>query len=206
MCDSVEMATVSTVTAVWQGFTGAPGYSRFNFLELANPSAVQAAVNAVRSLLFVHGQSMLNTWSIGVQSLVQHHDLATGVLTGESTAGTPAAGINGSLAATTVYAGGSGLVVNWITGQFWNGRKVRGRTFIVPAVNVYSSDGTITSGVQSNWQSAGNTFAATSGITPVVWAKKFDDSNPPKQLAGAAFTITGTLVPDRAAQLRTRRT
>jgi len=199
------MATVSTVTAVWQGFTGAPGYSRFNFAELANASAVQAAVNAVRTLLSTGGVSWLSTWSVSVQSLVQHHDLASGDLTGEATAGSSPAAIAGTLAPSTVYAGGSGLVVNWITGAFWNGRKVRGRTFIVPAVNVYSNDGTITSGVQTAWQNAGNVFAATSGITPVVWAKKFDDSDPPQQVAGASFPITGALVPDRAAQLRTRR-
>lgn len=199
------MATVSTVTAVWQGFTGAPGYTRFNFAELANPSAVQTACNAVRTLLSTLTVSMLNTWSITVQSLVQHHDLATGDLTGEASAGTPPTAINGSLVPTTVYAGGSGLVVNWITGQFWNGRKVRGRTFLVPAVSVYSSDGTITPTVVSNWQAAGNVFAATSGVTPVVWAKKFNDADPPQQLAGGAFAITGAIVPDRAAQLRTRR-
>lgn len=200
------MATVSTVTAVWQGFTGAPGYSRFNFAELANASAVQAAVNAVRTLMSTHATGMLSGWSISVQSLVQHHDLATGVLTGETTAGTPAAAVNGSVVNTTAYAGGSGLVVNWITGQFWNGRKVRGRTFIVPAVGQYSSDGTITSTAQNNWQNAGAAFAATSGITPVVWAKRFDPADPGNQLAGAAFAITGATVPDRAAQLRTRRT
>lgn len=199
------MATVSTVTAVWQGFTGAPGYTRFNFAELANGSAVQAAVNAVRTLMSTLAPNMLTTWSIAVQSLVQHHDLATGVLTGEATAGTPPVAINGSTASTTAYAGGSGLVLNWITGQFWNGRKVRGRTFLVPAVGVYSSDGTITPTVVTNWQNAGGVFAATSGVTPVVWAKKFTDTDPPVQQAGAAFSITGALVPDRAAQLRTRR-
>lgn len=200
------MATVSTVTAVWQGFTGAPGYSRFNFAELANASAVQAAVNAVRTLMSTHSTGMLSGWSISVQSLVQHHDLATGVLTGETTAGTPASTINGSVVNTTPYAGGSGLVVNWITGQFWNGRKVRGRTFMVPAVGKYSSDGTITPTVQTDWQTAGAAYAATSGVTPVVWAKKFEAGNPGNQVAGAAFTITGATVPDRAAQLRTRRT
>lgn len=199
------MATVSTVTAVWAGFTGAPGYSRFNFAELANASAVQAAVNAVRTLLSTNTTGMLTTWSINVQTLVQHHDLATGALTGETTAGTPPSAINGSVVATTAYAGGSGLVVNWVTGQFWNGRKVRGRTFIVPAVGQYSSDGTITPGAQTNWQNAGAAFAATSGITPVVWAKKFDAPSGGNQVAGAAFTITGATVPDRAAQLRSRR-
>lgn len=199
------MATVSTVTAVWQGFTGAPGYSRFNFAELANASAVQAAVNAVRAFMATATSSLLTTHNISVQTLVQHHDLATGALTGESTAGSSPSTIAGAVASTTAFAGGSGLVVNWITGQFWNGRKVRGRTFIVPAVNVYSNDGTITSAVQTSWQTAGATFAATSGVTPVVWAKKFEAGNPGNQVAGAAFTITGASVPDRAAQLRTRR-
>src|SRR4051794_17705287 len=139
------MATVSTVTAVWSGFTGAPGYSRFNFQELPNASAVQAAVNAVRALMVTAAPALLTTHSIVVQTLVQHHDLATGDLTGESTAASQPATIVGTVTSTTPYAGGSGFVVNWVTGQFWNGRKVRGRTFIVPAIGVYSNDGTITS-------------------------------------------------------------
>jgi hypothetical protein len=199
------MATVSTVTAIWTGFTGAPGYSRFNFAELVGASALQSAVNAVRAFLSTASVSMLTGWGIQVQTLVQHHDLATGDLVGEATAASTPPNIAGSVANTTAYAGGSGLVANWVTGQFWNGRKVRGRTFIVPAVNVYSSDGTITSTIQTNWQAAGNTFAGSAGITPVVWAKKFDGSTPPQQQAGAAFAVTGCVVPDRAAQLRTRR-
>src|SRR4051794_20489765 len=107
------MATVSTVTAVWTGFTGAPGYSRFNFAELANSSAVQSAVNAVRSFLATASTATLVGWGIQVQTLVQHRDLATGDLTGEATAASTPANIAGTIANTTAYAGGSGLVVNW---------------------------------------------------------------------------------------------
>lgn len=198
------MPTVSTVTAKWSGFTGAPGYSRFNFAELATPTAVQTACNAVRTFFDGIKGHLIATWNIQVDPLVQHHDLATGDLTGESSAGVPPTAVAGTVAATN-YAGGSGYVVNWITGAFWQGRKVRGRTFIVPAVGVYFTDGTITSATITAAQAAGNALVATSGVSLCVWAKKFDSSNPPQQVAGGLFPVTGTIVPDRAAQLRTRR-
>jgi hypothetical protein len=38
-----------------------------------------------------------------------------------------------------------------------------------------------------------------------VWSRFWDDSKPPKQTGGSLTPVTGVLVPDRAAQLRTRR-
>lgn len=199
------MPNVSTVTAQWQGFTGAPGYSRFNFLELDTPTKVQTAVNAVRTFFDGVKSALVTTWSVTVSPVVQHRDLATGVLTGEATAATAPTVVNGTQLTSTTYAGGAGYVVDWITGAFWQGRKVRGRTFIVPAVGVFSADGTISAGTITAAQNAGNALIATSGVTFAVWAKKFDGAKPPTQIAGGLFPVQGTLVPDRSAQLRTRR-
>jgi hypothetical protein len=199
------MANVSSVTATWQGFSGAPGYSRFHFSELTTPAQAQTAVNAVRSFFGSLGSHLMTTWSVQVSSVVQNTDVASGDLVAEITAPTPPTPVAGTIANTNVYTGGSGYVIDWITGQFWNGRKVRGRTFIVPAVGVYSPDGTISTAAQTTAQNAATALIGTAGITLAIYARKFDDSKPPKQQAGAVFAVNGVLVPDRAAQLRTRR-
>lgn len=199
------MANVSAVTAVWQGFSGAPGYSKFHFSELTTPAAAQTAVNAVRKFFGDIGSHLMTTWSIQVQSVVQNSDIATGDLVAEVTAPTPPTPVTGTIANTNVFTGGSGYVIDWITGQFWNGHKVRGRTFVVPAIGVYSPDGTISTAAQTTAQTAATNLIGTAGINLGVYARKFDDSKPPQQMAGALFTVNGVLVPDRAAQLRTRR-
>lgn len=199
------MVNVSTVTAVWNGFQGAPGYSRFNFAELTSPANVQTAVNAVRTFFDGIKAHLVTTWSINVQPVVQHRDLATGVMTGEATAGVTPAVVNGTQLTSVTYAGGAGYVIDWTTGAFFNGRKIRGRTFIVPAVGVFSSDGTISSTAQTTAQNAANALVATAGVSLGIWAKKFTDTAPPVQVAGSLAPVTGVLVPDRSAQLRTRR-
>jgi hypothetical protein len=199
------MPTVSTVTAVWDGFQGAPGYSRFNFFELADVATCNAAGAAVRAFFFSLNTLLLNNWTVKVNQVVQHKDVATGDLTGETVMSSVPSTVLGVAAAATVWAGGSGLVTNWITGAFWNGRKVRGRTFIVPAVGGYSNDGTISTGTQNQVTNAGNTLIADPTTSLAIWAKKFDSGNPPKQVAGGLFSVTGCATPDRAAQLRTRR-
>jgi hypothetical protein len=199
------MATVSTVTAVWAGFTGSPGYSRFNFFELADAASCNAAGAAVKTFFQSLTASLLTGWTIAVQSTVQHKDVATGALTGETTMTTVPNATNGVAVASTPYAGGSGAVADWVTGAFWNGRKVRGRTFLVPLLGVYSNDGTVSTSFINATVAAGNALIADPTTTLAIWAKKFDDSKPPKQTAGGLFSVSGCTVPDRAAQLRTRR-
>ena len=199
------MPNVSTVTALWQGFNGAPGYTKLRFFEISSGANAQTAVNAVRTYFDAMKGFWLTSMSITVQPLIQNNDVVTGDLTSEITAATPPTSVVGTVTATTPYAGGSGFVMNWVTGAFANGHKVRGRTFIVPAVGVYSQDGTITSATQATAQAAGNALVATSGIVLGVWHRQFDNASPPNQVGGALYAATGAFVPDRAAQLRTRR-
>jgi len=199
------MPTVSTVTAVWNGFTGAPGYSRFNFFELADGATVNAAGAAVRAFFDAQKLYLANGWNITVQTAVQHKDVATGALTGETTMTSAPAVVVGTGGLSVPYAGGSGYVVNWTTGAFWNGRKVRGRCYMVPAISPYSADGTISSAVVSAATGAGTALINDPTTALAIWAKKFADGGHTDQVAGGLFAVTGCTTPDRAAQLRSRR-
>jgi len=200
------MANVSCVKAVWSGFTGAPGYSSFYFNELTDAASRNAAGAAVRAFFQSLSAHFLVGWSIQVQSLVQSFDIGTGKLTGEGAMSTVPGIVNGVTVGTTVWAGGTGYVVNWLTGAIHNGRKVRGRTFIVPAVSTcFQNDGTVLDAVATTAQNAGNTLIADASTEFGVYARYWNDATPPVQTGGGFSSATGVLVPNRAAQLRTRR-
>lgn len=210
------MVNVSTVTAIWSGFTGSPGYTLFRFNELDTGAKLNAAGAAMRNFLSTIATNMASgagAWSIQVQGLVQHHDIGTGDLQGESTMGTVPNVITGSGTAGAAYAGGSGAVVHWTTGSTHNGRKIRGRTFLVPLLlSAFSADGTITTGLITSLTTAGGALIADSttdfGVYSRFWDKQPGDPPvdvPPKQVGGSFTPASGIFVPDRAAQLRTRR-
>lgn len=198
---------VSVVKAVWSGFTGAPGYSKFAFMPLVSPAERNAAGAAIRQFFSSQASWMLTTWSIAIDPIVQVFDTVTGDLQREETMTSPPATVVGT-AASAAYAGGSGFVVHWITGGTHNGRKIRGRTFMVPMVGVYSTapaDGTISSSVKSSTEGYGNILIGNATAHLAVWSRYWDTAKPPNQVGGAVTAVTGCVVPDRAAQLRTRR-
>jgi hypothetical protein len=210
------MVNISTVTAIWSGFTGSPGYTLFRFAELDTGAKLNAAGAAMRTFLSTIATSMASgagAWTIQVQGLVQHHEIGTGDLVGESTMGTVPSVITGSGTAGSAYAGGSGAVVHWTTGATHGGRKIRGRTFLVPLLlTAFSADGTITTTLINSLTTAGGVLIADAnadfGVYSRYWDKKPGDPPldvPPKQVGGSFTTATGIFVPDRAAQLRTRR-
>lgn len=208
------MANVSTVTAVWNGFTGAPGYSLFRFEELSTAALCNAAGAAVKAFFVGVGTAFYGPlWTIGIQPIVQHHDIATGDLQGESTMTTPPTPIAGVGSGSATWAGGSGAVAQWTTGLVHAGRKVRGRTYLVPILQTaFSNDGTVSTAFASGVQTAGNALIADAttafGVYSRFWDKKPGDPPlgvAPVQVGGAFAAATGCVVPDRSAQLRSRR-
>jgi hypothetical protein len=200
------MVNVSTVTVIWQGFTGAPGYSHFRFQELVDAAACNAAGAAVRAFFLAQQAVWQTGWSFQVQPTVQQNDIGTGLLTSERAMTTTPAVVNGTANATTTYEGGSGYVINWITNSVHNGRKIRGRTFIVPATGQsFSADGTISPATQTSAQTAAAALMNDTATELSVWSRFWDTAKPPNQTGGSLTPVTGVLVPDRAAQLRTRR-
>jgi hypothetical protein len=210
------MANVSTVTVITQGFTGAPGYSKFRFDELSSGAMLNAAGAAVRAFMnavAAFWPSGANIITAQISPIVQHNEIGTGDLTGESTMSTPPTQVNGLGASGGAYAGGTGAVIHWTTGAVSAGRKVRGRTFLVPLLtSVYSSDGTIISSLQTSVTAAGNALIADTSTTFGIYSRFWDKKPgtppldvPPHQVGGAFTSANGCVVPDRSAQLRTRR-
>lgn len=197
------------VTARWAGFPGAPGYSAFHFRRdggfwdggILGPGAEAAAQDAADTVLsglnFVRGV-LPSGVSIEVQSEAEILDSDTGELVGFAEID---GGSSGAGSGTGGFSGASGAVVNWRTNDYRFGRRVRGRTFLVPlSGDTYDPDGTLTTDALGTIRSFGNALLSGSGDAEFgVWSR-------PRGGTGGVFaTATSFNVPDMAAVLRSRR-
>ena len=175
----------------WQGFPGAPGYSIF----YATPGA---GVSGSISLFFDQIKSTLPS-GVSVTDPTDGDQLneATGLLTGTWTGG-PGATRFGTGAPH--FHGAGGAAVTWHTDGIANGRKVRGRTFLVPLTgDAYEADGTIRPTILTPLQTAVDTLVTNAGGDLLVWHR------PVGGFGGSAHPVISGRVTDRAAVLRSRR-
>lgn len=103
---------------------------------------------------------------------------------------------------TPVYAAGCGGRIVWTTSSMTNNRRVRGSNFIVPiGSGSYDANGTIADGVVNAWATACQVFrVATATAGHSIWTR------PKNGAGGKPNGVTGHLVPDKVATLRSRRT
>lgn len=135
---------------------------------------------------------------IQVQPDVEEIDEATGMVTGFQTVEPPDAAAG---AGTGGYSGPTGAVINWRTNDLRNGRRIRGRTFIVPlAGSTYQPDGTLQENTRGNIQNMADALMGGDFDSElVVWSRPINGSG------GVAATVVQANVPDLAAVLRSRR-
>lgn len=184
----------------WTNFSGAPGYSAFHFdsaTEGAGPTAQQCA-DAVGTLVTSWQTHIPDPVNLTIESEVQVLNELTGELLSFETITPPALTGGG---ATGNYSAASGAVIIWNTAGVRRGRRIQGRTFVVPlAATAFATDGTLSPTAQSSMQAAATTFA-DSITAPVVWARP----SGPGASDGQTASITQARVPDLAAVLRSRR-
>lgn len=189
----------SQLTARYNGFTGAPGWIRMKFLGALNVGDANTAAANFRTFLNSVAAQIPTGAQITFDSAVAIYD-DDGTQTGEITLTVIPNAVTGSSA--VVYAGGTGAVVNWTTGAFHLGRKVRGRTFLVPLTSAaFQTDGTLAAAVQGSIQANAQTFA-TSSPTPVILSQKETAGG---GMSSLVAVVSGATVPDRSAVLRSRR-
>lgn len=190
---------ISRVTAQWSGFPGAPGYSNFHFQASTGTPDSQADVDLVREFF----DELRGLLPVGVNVLVQPTveilDDATGALVDYETVATPPLVVAGASSGT--YSSPSGAVINWLTSSVVGGRRLRGRTFIVPLGSAaYQNDGTLSSSALTTLN------AAAAILSAAGFSSGFGILSRP--VGGGAISfgeVTGHRVPDLAAVLRSRR-
>jgi hypothetical protein len=199
------MTTMAKVTINWSGFPGGPGYTNLYFRDFTvggniDQGVVDGAVSKTDAFLTAVRPLIPSTITVGVNSTVEEIEDTTGALVSFYT-GTPAAAAVGS--GGTAYAGPAGAVISWYTNVVRNSRRIRGRTFIVPAgTGSFDTDGTITSTRLANLVTAATGITAAAGAGDLgVWARPTS----PGATDGVWAVVASYRVPDRAAILTSRR-
>lgn len=182
---------------VWNVPGGGVGYSVFHCESIATQSQANGFVAAVRAAFMAANfiAKIPNEVSFAGENEVRGLGL-DGSLTSVFPVGGGSSIVGTSAAQWAAAAGGR---VNWETGTVLLGRRLRGRTYIVPMdINAYDTNGTLSaSGIQAlnDFAVAYKTNMAAAGLVPTVWSPTHAFQAP----------IVDHNVPDKTAILRGRR-
>jgi hypothetical protein len=207
--------TFTEVAFTWN-WTGAPSpnVSKFQFAGSATPASASSLL--VRVKAFMDGltaylpaavslvpQGIYQTFDEGISTPAggaQLIDQGTAATIPQTTQGT----------GTGVWSAATGAWINWITTAFVNGRRVVGRTYLVPLgnTNVFQTDGTLSDTFRNAVVANGNSLNNGSPAH-VVYYNRGGPSDPPrptdKPHAFGWQSVTACTVPDKAGILRSRR-
>jgi len=185
------MADIAKVVVVWTGFQGAPGYSvHYKVAAGIVTSNLRTFYDAVKAYLPAGT-------SVQVPNQGDVINDANGEITGSwsSAANAVVTGPNSG-----PYAAGSGAVVRWTTGGIVLGRRVRGRTFLVPLLgSAFQGNGTIDTVPLATIIAAAAALVTAEAGNLLVWHR------PIAGAGGDSFPVTNSDCPDRSALLRSRR-
>lgn len=199
------MVEIAKVTINWTGFSGAPGYTNLYFRDFESTGldqpVIDGAVGKVDSWISSVAGRVPTSVRLRVARQVEIIEAADGQLLRFMQATTDTTERVGT--GTGAYSAASGLVVNWYTGGVVRGRRVRGRTFIVPlAGNALDTDGSIAAAALTAMTTATTTLISTTGAGDLgVWSRP----SAPGATDGTWHLATSFTIPDKAAVLRSRR-
>lgn len=183
------MTTMYRIRSVWTGFTGAPGYTNL-FWTTTDPLGAGAQVAADATRLFWNAirSALPAVVTIQVESAVALIEDVTGEQQDELTLGTAPAAVGGILSER--FASPAGCTVTWNTATFLQGRKVKGRTYLVPMTSsAFQNNGTIDDAIRTTIQTAADALISGPGGF-VIFAR-------PRPAQTAAESPTGVARPAR---------
>jgi hypothetical protein len=198
------MAEMLKFTVNWTGFVGAPGYTNLYVRDFSEGDVNQTMADSFTLRL----DAFLDSFQAHIPQAVNYLidptlevvEDTTGELLRFMTITPDTARVG---AGTGNYAAPSGAVVNWYTNFVRNGRRMKGKSFIVPLVSTaYESNGTLGSSFLTAIRAAANTLVTAPGDGRLgVWGRP---TTPGGTDGIWAFAETSS-VPDMAAVLRSRR-
>lgn len=186
-------------TLVWTGWSGGPGYTVLHTTKAGiTTTAVDNLVSALDHLADRLHFLVPNAVTLRASTEVKEFDPATGILANIYTSPVTVSSWVGS--GGTLFSAPTGACISWGTAGVNRGRRVRGKSFIVPLANgAYDTDGTLSAGFLAPLNVAATDWRTSSAYESVVW------SRPRLGAGGAAFPITSHRIADKAAVLRSRR-
>lgn len=187
------------VTMNWTGFPGAPGFSNFYFQNTSDLTGANSAVTKVQQFADALHFFLPANVTLQASTEVEDIDPANGDLLGVITATAASPAWTGT--DTGIYAAPAGACINWLTAGVHRGRRVRGRTFIVPlGGDQYQADGSLLDATRTGLLAAGNAFVTGGALA--VWARPY---GPPPVVAGGVYDVNAVSVNDKVSVLRSRR-
>lgn len=195
------MVYMSRVNVAWQNFPGAPGLTQF-FLDDATSG--QTHIDAIRTFFDAIKALLPTGTTIQVPSSGDRINEADGSIQGTwSVATTPALV---TCTGAGAYAGNAGMCVHWLTATIVRGRRLRGRTFLVPTVaTAFDTNGTPTATALTTLNTAASALLTSMGSVMQVWSRPQKATPEHAAYVGSRGNVTGFRVPDLAVSLRSRR-
>jgi hypothetical protein len=180
--------------AIWTTPGGGTGYTVLHFLPATNGTFAQNIADDVHDFIADFSTNIPNDVSIQFDSEVLELTDA-GVLTAVYPV-TPGAQVNGS--ATGEFARAAGARLDWATDVIVAGRRLSGRTFMVPmAGSIFDTNGLLDSSIVTAFQTAANDFLSATATHKqlAVWSRTH----------ATTAAVTSVSVPPQGAILRGRR-
>lgn len=197
---------LSRVSVAWQNWSGAPGVSQFYYGTALGDLPTQNNIDAIRAFFAAIGTYLPSGLTITVPRTGDRLNETDGKIIGTWDVPIQPTLVTGS--GTGGYAGNAGAVVHWLTPAVVAGRRVRGRTFLVPLVGTaFEANGSLASVFINAVTPAATALVTQADGAPSVWARPFVDPKGVKPARpGSKAQITSARVPDLAVSQRSRRT
>lgn len=203
------MASLDRVRVKWVGtFTGQPGVSTFYFLDAA------AHLSHLKDLYGLILNYIPTDVTILVENAGETIESTTGDAVGSWTGTDPGAAPG---ADSGTYAAPLGALFQWNTDTYLSGRRLRGRTYIVPlGASAFDADGNLDNGFLGVARGAAASQLALFAGDLVVWQRprpafpswtdKYGRFHSAVAARGGGYAAaTSSAMPDFAAVLRSRR-
>ena len=197
------MAGIDRIRVSLTGFNGAPGVCTFYAIN------APSVIGFVQSLWTAVITKMPTVVAAQVEGFGDTIEDTTGVISGSWSIAQPPQ-LHGG--ASGPYSAPSGACLTWLTGTVLDGRRVRGRTFLVPMSDTfYAADGRINPSDAVDLNAACAQYVQNLGGAGVVWHRPYAGRVATVKLkarpahVGGHAVITGSSVATKIAVLRSRR-
>lgn len=197
------MTQLFRVRSVLSGFPGGPGVATMYFLD------INTAPDSIRS--FWEGMfSMIPAdVTIKVDGVGDVIEDTTGALVGQWIFPAPAVV---QCTGAGNYAAPAGGLIRWETGVIKDGRRLRGKTFVVPMIAIqFQTDGSLAPTTLTDMLAAAQVLITGQNASFVIWHRPFKGTPAtatkparPSHL-GSHSLVTGASIPDKVVVLRSRR-
>lgn len=196
---------LSRVSVAWQGWPGAPGVSQFYYGTSLGDLPTQNNIDAIRTFFQAFAGILPNGLTITVPRSGDRINQTDGKIIGAWEVPTQPAVVTGT--GTGNYAGNAGAVVHWLTTTVVAGRRVRGRTFMVPLIaSAFDAQGSMSTATVTLASNAAAALVAQVDGAPSVWSRPFTDPTGKKPAReGSLAQISSSRVPDLSVSQRSRR-